>query len=510
MTAGRRRSVLLTTEGTYPFHKGGVSTWCDVLTTQLSDIDFTVLAVTMSPYLSMQYRPAINTRVLPVPLWGTEHPAEFDRASTFTEYLERRWRCLPAAIASSFLAPFERLLRLGIGEGLELSSSGREQLADTLVELHAFFQSHDMTRAFFARPTWDLFEACVRELHRRDAVMQAPVSAADVAEALQLLYRLLLVVSVPIPAADVNHSSAAAFCGLPCVIARRQRGTPYLLTEHGIYVREQYLNLRRVITSPFVRWFMYRLCGAVAAVNYHVADQISPVCGYNARWETWAGADPQRIRVIYNGVDPQRFQPAAAPAQGPPTIVNVGLIYPLKGQLGLIEAAALVRERVPDVRVLLYGSTSDERYYRECRARVAALELQDAVTFAGSTSEPWAAYQQATVVAMSSVSEAFPYAIIEAMLCGAAVVATDTGGVSEALDRAGIVVPPREPRPMADALIDLLRDSGRRAQLGVAARERALRYFTQDHFLQAHRDTYGRMCDPGAAPATTEAGVQAA
>jgi polysaccharide biosynthesis protein PelF len=490
----RRRSVLLTTEGTYPFHKGGVSTWCNVLTSQLSEIDFTLLVVTMHPYLPLQYGLPANVRVMPVPLWGTEHPAEFDTTCSFADYLERRWRTLPSKIATSFLKPFERLLHLAIADGIHLSPPGRDSLADTFVELYEFFGAHDMTRAFFARASWDLFDRCVRELHQADGVMQGPVTAADVAEALQLMHRLLLVLSVRTPVTDLTHSSAAAFCGLPCVVARRSRGTPYLLTEHGIYVREQYLNLRRVVKSPFVRWFMYRLCGAVAAVNYQVADQISPVCGYNTRWETWAGVHPDRIRVIYNGVDPQRFQPAPRPPAPSPTIVNVGLVYPLKGQLELIEAAAIVRERIPNVRVLLYGSTSDEDYFQECRARVETLGLERTVTFAGSTTQPWTAYQQATVVAMSSISEAFPYAVIEAMLCGAPIVATDTGGVSEALGDTGIVVPPREPRKMAEGLLDLLRDPERCRSLGPRARARALQYFTQDRFLDAHRSTYERLC----------------
>ncbi len=51
-----RPSVLLTTEGTYPFHKGGVSTWCDVLTRQLPEYNFTLCAVTMHPYLTKQYQ----------------------------------------------------------------------------------------------------------------------------------------------------------------------------------------------------------------------------------------------------------------------------------------------------------------------------------------------------------------------------------------------------------------------------------------------------------------------
>src|SRR5439155_25726605 len=85
-----RLSVLLTTEGTYPYHGGGVSTWCDALTKQLSEVDFTLLAVTMHPYLAPKYELAANVKeVLTVPLWGTEDPAEYGRHVSFLEYLER-------------------------------------------------------------------------------------------------------------------------------------------------------------------------------------------------------------------------------------------------------------------------------------------------------------------------------------------------------------------------------------------------------------------------------------
>ena len=62
----------------------------------------------------------------------------------------------------------------------------------------------------------------------------------------------------------------------------------------------------------------------------------------------------------------------------------------------------------------------------------------------------------ADIVAMSSISEAFPYTVIESMLCGAAIVATDVGGVSEALGPAGVLVNARDPEAMAAALCELL------------------------------------------------------
>jgi glycosyltransferase involved in cell wall biosynthesis len=447
----------------------------------------------MHPYLTREYPLAPNVRLLPVPLWGTEHPGEFDPTSSFQAYLERAWRSRRSAPGAAFLDPFERFLIAALGGGLSATHDERERAVSALVGIHEYFAGHDYRRTTFAPETWALFDARVRALHRQDAPGAPEPPAADVAEALRLLYRLLTVLTVRVPPSDLTHSAAAAFCGLPCVLARLTRGTPYLLTEHGIYAREQYLNLRRTIKSPFVRWFMYRLIGAVTAVNYHVADCVAPVCAYNARWETWAGVPSERIRVIHNGADPDRFAPDEAAKPAAPTIANVGLIYPLKGQLGLIEAVGLVRRSIPDVRLRLYGSVNDEAYAAQCRQTVDALGLQQVVTFEGPTAEPWRAYQASTVVAMPSISEAFPYALVEAMLCEAAILATDTGGVSEALGDTGIIVRPRDVRGMADGLLRLLRDPARCATLGRNARQRALAHFTQAQFLREYRATYGSL-----------------
>ena len=85
----------------------------------------------------------------------------------------------------------------------------------------------------------------------------------------------------------------------------------------------------------------------------------------------WRNVESERLHAIYNGVDPSRFSPAPEGSERHerPLVVNVGLIFPLKGQLDLIEAAALVRRSVPDVEVRLYGSPSDHEYYAKCQER---------------------------------------------------------------------------------------------------------------------------------------------
>src|SRR4029078_13187411 len=98
---------------------------------------------------------------------------------------------------------------------------------------------------------WKTFQSAVSELRERGQLDVDEPTYAELAEGLGLVYRFLLVPDVRFPEADVVHPTAAGFCGLPCVIARLVRGTPYLLTEHGVYLREQYLNLRHDLAAPF-------------------------------------------------------------------------------------------------------------------------------------------------------------------------------------------------------------------------------------------------------------------
>lgn len=480
-----RLTVLLTTEGTYPFHGGGVSTWCDALTNNLPEIDFTLLAVTMHPYLQSRYRLAPNVRaLLTVPLWGIEEAGEYAWHAPFSVRLQHRWDTSEDVIVQSFLPTFEKFLWVALGD------SSPAELGQTLLAMHAYFQRYDYDRTFRARPVWESFEHAVTAAWHIERPEADNPTLKDLTEALRLLYHLLQVLNFPVPQADVVHSAAAGFCGLPAVVAKLQRGTPYLLTEHGVYLREQYLGLRRHVGSFFVRWFLYRVMGAVAAVNYHFADQVSPVCTDNTRWEKWWGVSPDRIRVIYNGADPGLFRPGKRREGGRPLVASVGLIFPLKGQLDLIDAAALVRREIPDVEFRVYGSPSDQSYYEQCRQRVLTNHLEDAFCFAGATDEPWRVYQDADVIALSSISDAFPYTVIEAMLCGAAIVSTDVGGVGEALGEAGILVRPRRPAELARAIVSLLKTPWERDRLGNEARQRALKFFVQDQFLAAYRDTY--------------------
>ncbi|MFF3490712.1 DUF3492 domain-containing protein [Streptomyces sp. NPDC002795] len=99
-------------------------------------------------------------------------------------------------------------------------------------------------------------------------------------------------------------------------------------------------------------------------------------------------------------------------------------------------------------------------------------------------------YGSCGVVVLSSVVEGFPISLVEAMFCGRATVSTDAGAVVEVIGGTGLVVPPRNPRALAESCVALLRDPARRERLGAAARARALELFTAEQNITAFHSIY--------------------
>lgn len=481
-----RPCVLLTTEGTYPFAKGGVSTWCHVLTQQLPEIDFKLLSIVANPYLPQRYDLAANVQeVIKIPLWGTDDPVEYSWRSPFSLAIKSKKAVTSSLIKTKFIPLFESFLHTVLIAEVEAASCGRLILA-----IHEYFLDYDYHETMNSALVWSVYKQIAWDFCQQEESL-SKVTLDELTDAMRLLYRFLIAIHVPVPETDITHSSAAAFCGLPCVIAKLQRGTPYLLTEHGINIREQYLNLNKNIASSFVRKFLFRLMGAIVKVNFHFADLIAPVCEYNARWERWWGVPSSKIKVIYNGADPEKFHPTPPIKKERPQVMNMGLIFPLKGQLDLIKAAIIVRDKIPDVEFRFYGKASDEDYFAQCQELVSQHNLEETINFAGFTSEPWRAYSEADVVAMASISEGFPFAIVEAMLSGATIVSTDVGGVREAIADTGLLVRAGRPEQMADAILKLLLlPPEERSNYGQKALDRSLKLFTQKTFLSEHLDTY--------------------
>jgi glycosyltransferase involved in cell wall biosynthesis len=448
-------------------------------------VRYQIYAVLAHPYLSNRYEIPKSVPVLRVPMWGTEQPSEH-LDLPFSVVYERRLRTTDAVLRQEFLPLFDE-----VQHAIWSPQTNGRRHGQVLHSLYQWFRDYDYQEAMKSTQVWDFYTEGLRT--DRWTKLAGMPTLADSVQAMGWLYRFLVILNTPVPKADVTHASAAAFSGLPGVLAKLESKTPYVLTEHGVYLREQYLAVGRSNMSPFSKQFLMGLVRSTATVNYAYADIVAPVAAFNARWERRYGVAEDKIKVIYNGVDPGTFQPRPRPVGAPLTVVAVARIDPLKDILTLLRAAAKVCQQIPQVKFVVYGGVSVPDYYQECLALQQELGLEESFVFAGHVSDVASAYASGDVVVLSSISEGFPYSVVEAMMCGRAVVATDVGGTREACAGAGLLVEPRNPTGMAEAILRLLKEPALRTSMAEEARERALAYFTIERNLQLYRDTYASL-----------------
>jgi polysaccharide biosynthesis protein PelF len=494
MTKG---SILLCTEGTYPYIGGGVSTWCDILCRELAEYDFSIYAVTGEPEVRIRYELPPNVRsVVHVPLWGTREPGEYVLGDVSLSRLRERRRNTSERTVKTDFAPL--LLRLLAAMAVDVSEEDDGRL---LWEMWSWFQRHDWRGTWKARATWDAFLEGTREA-LPEAAPEACPTIGDVAGALRWLSNYLIPLSTRVPRADIVHTTIAGFPGLIGIVAKHDDGTPFVVTEHGVWVRERYISISRGPFSDFSKGFLMGLSRYLARANYRCADVISPVTDFNTRWEVPFRAPPENITAVPNGVDPGLFLPGPKPARlaGRPVAVAAARVFPLKDIETMIRSAAVAREELPDVLYLVYGSLdADLPYVERCRALIAELDLEGTFEFAGHHSKPAELYNEGDISVLSSTSEGFPYTVLESMACARPVVATDVGGVREAMEGFGILVPPRDHVAFGRAVATLLKDHELRGRLGRQGREEVLSRYRIAHSVDGYRRFYADLLPARAA-----------
>ena len=220
-------------------------------------------------------------------------------------------------------------------------------------------------------------------------------------------------------------------------------------------------------------------------------------------WLIDEGYDASKIAVIRNGVDLSRFDDPPSPAQlrrelgiavDAPLVGVVSRLTRLKGLEHFLEAAAMVRSRIPDVRFVIVGETSpmDRGYLAELQHYACCCGVADGVTFTGLRRDVPAVLSSVTVSVMPSLNEALSNVVLESMAAGAPTVATRVGGTPEAVvdGVTGMLVPPADSFALADAIIHLLQNRQAAASLGRAARERIADHFSVKRMVRATEELY--------------------
>jgi glycosyltransferase involved in cell wall biosynthesis len=235
-------------------------------------------------------------------------------------------------------------------------------------------------------------------------------------------------------------------------------------------------------------------------IIYRCSDRIVLVAGVLRNRFDWV----REFTTIYNGADLKQFggwtsASRAVKAQSLTgnglLIVSAGRIEPSKGQIYLIEACAILKDRKIPFQLLLAGDAEDKTYLTACRNKAVELNINDRIAFSGHIATLPDVLHRADIFVLPSSGEAFSRAIIEAMAAGRPVVATDVGGAREAIEEgvSGFIVPPADPAALAEKILLLALDGSLRKKFGAAARKRVEERFTIEENVGKTEQVYAEL-----------------
>jgi glycosyltransferase involved in cell wall biosynthesis len=180
-----------------------------------------------------------------------------------------------------------------------------------------------------------------------------------------------------------------------------------------------------------------------------------------------------------------------------PVIGYVGRLEEEKGTQFFIEALPAISRALPPARYLIVGEASDEQEEFDARARerVRELGIADRVSFTGFRDDVPDLIAAMDVAVVPSLREAFGLVNVEVMACGRPLVATRVGGIPEVVEdgTTGILVPPGDSGALAEAVLSLMADPGRRRAMGEAGRRRAAQFFDIRAHVRKMEDLYTEM-----------------
>ena len=219
----------------------------------------------------------------------------------------------------------------------------------------------------------------------------------------------------------------------------------------------------------------------ITTVSHKVANELS----------TFYGVDINEIAVVKNGVDVNFFTPISKNDNKESSILYTGRLVYRKGLIDLVKSAEYVCKECADASFILAGKGALRSTLEKM---VHDLKLESKFSFLGfiAQDELIKHYQINTIYVLPSYYEGLPTTILEAMSCGMPVVATGIPGTNEVVvdGETGILVPPKNPKALADAIIKLLKDEKLRKKMGKAGRKRVEKEFSWEKITRKVVEIY--------------------
>ena len=260
---------------------------------------------------------------------------------------------------------------------------------------------------------------------------------------------------------DIIHAHSHLFLSTNlCALMRFIGSSPLIISNHGL------------MSASAPVWFNKQYLKTIGKWTLNRADKI--ICYTHGEKENLEklGIDSKKISVIHNGVDITLFSPSTSEKiADKKQILWVGRFVTGKGVEYLIEAFTLAHKKIPGTHLVLVGGGPEKPAIED---KIRKLHLQSSVTimeYLDNDKLPQI-YKKSDIFVLPSLMEGVPRTILEAMACGVPVVTTNLPHLVGIIEGAGLVVPPKDPKSLSDAILTILEDASLAEMMGQRGRNR--------------------------------------
>ncbi|CAB3719321.1 GT4 family glycosyltransferase PelF [Paraburkholderia rhynchosiae] len=496
--------VCLLLEGTFPYVRGGVSSWVNDMIRSYPDLRFSIVFVGSreEDYEGAAY--ALPDNVVHFEAHYLYEAAHADKDAS---------REIPGdALAFARSAALHDAWR-NRGSSDPVSDPGA--LMADMVQLIGDNGPLNEEQFLSSRAAWDFI------VDQYDRYCTDP-SFTDYFWTVRIMHKplwQLARVAEQLPPAKVYHTVSTGYAGFLGALLHYRSGRPLLVSEHGIYTKERKIDLlqsqwirdnrgafeRDISKISYFRELWVRFFEALGKLAYDAADDIVALYETNRQRQIADGALASRTRNIPNGVDVDALAPLVEKRVARPrnVVALIGRVVPIKDIKTFIRALFIASRTMPDIEGWIVGpEEEDPAYALECRALVQSLGLAKNVKFLGFRRID-EVLPQVDVIALTSISEALPLVVLEGFAAGVPSITTDVGSCRQLIDgygdedralgSAGSVVPIANPAAFAQAVLDLLGDEPRWLAAQQAGLARVRRFYMKKHMVDEYRVLYERL-----------------
>ena len=474
--------VLIIAEGTYPYVRGGVSSWIHQLISGLDEYKFGIvfLGSRKKDYKEKKYE-------FPKNLVFYHEEFMFDEDD------------FPEKKAILKVKDFDKIEKFH-----EYFKNNKEY--DFFKNIDFFKNTASLKNFLYSYPSWEFIEK-----HYEINVSNSPfINYIWSVKNMHIpIWKLVKVVDV-IKEFRIVHSPSTGYAGFLAALLSYTYNRPFILTEHGIYIKERKIDLlnaswikdsiyrfhKQIGELDYSKKMWIRFFEGLGKIQYDRAEIIISLYKKAREVQISYGAPKEKTEVIPNGIDIEKLKPLRK-KEIPKVITLIGRVVPIKDIKTFIKAIKLTSTKIPDIQGWIVGpEDEDPEYVNECKKLVETLNLKNNVKFLG--------FQNITdilpktgLLTLTSISEGMPLTVIEGFAAGLPCVSTDVGSCKELIygndgKKAGEITHIADTTEIANAYIKILSNENIYREYQNNAIERVERDYTKEKFLNSYKNIYER------------------